>query len=158
MADASGSETAGVSDTSAIMNRSVAPGRLKPGASVAFSKIHFKSDAARRMYQRAAAALPTFCKRWGKDLQHRVVHNLAHLAWKSKDGYMTATYVGYGNIEQCECKESAEGIPIADLTYQQYNYNLVGKTSKEALGATPKLIRTINTLEIFSWNHNKWFY
>lgn len=131
---------------------------LGPKGSNVLPKIHFRSDTARRIYQRAAAALPGFCRHWEHNLQLRVVRNLSHLKWKSKNGYKTATYIGYGQIEQCECKESAEGIPIADITYEQYNYNLVGKTPKEALGSDPKLLKTTTTLEIFSWDRDKWFY
>lgn len=110
------------------------------------------------MYERAAAALPDFCHHWEQDLQRRVVRNLSHLKWESEKGYKTATYIGYGQIEQCECKESAEGIPIADVTYEQYKYSLAGKTPKEALSAKPKLLQTMTTLEIFSWDRDKWYY
>jgi hypothetical protein len=38
------------------------------------------------------------------------------------------------------------------------SYYLVGKTIEEAKRAKPKLLRLTNTLEIFSWDKNRWFY
>ena len=46
------------------------------------------------------------------------------LNWQEKSGYETASYVGYSPIKTCECKESAEGIPLGKVTYDEENYYL----------------------------------
>jgi len=112
----------------------------------------------RRIYERASAEFPAFCHDWERKLHDREVNNLANIAWRERGGYETATYIGYSSIERCECHESPQGIPIGKVTYEEINYYLVGKTLDEAKHAKPKQVGVTNTLEIFSWERNKWFY
>lgn len=112
----------------------------------------------RRIYERASSELPAFCRDWERKLRDREVNNLSNIAWKERSGYETATYVGYGPIEQCKCHESRQGIPIGDVSYEEIEYYLVGKTIDEAKHAKPKPVGQTKTLEIFSWERNKWFY
>jgi len=91
-------------------------------------------------------------------LRDRESNNLSSLNWKENGGYETASYVGYGPLKTCECKESAEGIPLGKVTYDEEDYYIVGKTVDEAKHSQPKVVRTVPTLEIFSWDQNKWFY
>jgi hypothetical protein len=112
----------------------------------------------RRRYERAASAFATFCRDWQRLLHERELDNLHHLSWRERGGLETALYTGYGKIESCECKASKEGLPIGKIRYEQINYSLVGKTVEEARHSQPKLLNEISTLEIFSWDKNKWFY
>jgi hypothetical protein len=114
--------------------------------------------AERRLYSRAAAAFPQFCQDWARMLRDRETNNLSSLNWQEKSGYETATYVGYSPIKTCQCKESAEGIPLGKVTYDEEDYYIIGKTIDEAKHASPKVTRIVPTLEIFSWDQNKWFY
>lgn len=116
------------------------------------------TPAERRLYARAAAAFPNFCHEWARMLRDRESNNLSSLNWKENGGYETASYVGYGPLKTCECKESAEGIPLGKVTYDEEDYYIVGKTVDEAKHSQPKVVRTVPTLEIFSWDQNKWFY
>ena len=112
----------------------------------------------RRVFERASAEFPGFCRDWERKLRDREVNNLANLAWSERNGYETASYVGYGPIEKCQCHESRQGVPIGELIYKEIHYYLVGKTKDEAKRAKPKTVGEINTLEIFSWDRNRWFY
>jgi hypothetical protein len=116
------------------------------------------STLARNEFATAFRKLPSFCQDWQTKLHEREINNLAHLTWQEKNGYATATYVGYGKVDGCLCKESAEGVPIGKVTYDEYQYYLVGKTLNEAKAAKPKLTGTTHTLEIFSWYKEQWFY
>src|SRR5258708_5021136 len=111
----------------------------------------------RQKWDSAVAALPSFCHEWESLLHDREVENLTHLIWKEHDGYETSTYTGYGKVRGCEAKESTEGVPIGKVTYDEKNYYLVGKSIDEAK-SHPKLLGTTNTLEIFSWEKDRWFY
>jgi len=111
----------------------------------------------RQKWERAVAALPGFCHEWEKLLHDREIDNVAHLDWRDRDGYEIATYTGYGKVRGCEAKESTQGIPIGKVIYDEKNYYLVGKSIDEAK-SHPKLIGTTNTLEIFSWERDRWFY
>ena len=62
------------------------------------------------------------------------------------------------HVESCQTKESVEGIPIGKITYDELSYYLAGKTVEEARRSSPKLVHQVHTLEIFSWDKNKWFY
>jgi hypothetical protein len=118
-----------------------------------------KLPAVQRLkFQRASAAFPSFCQGWERKLRDREVDNLAHLNWQARDGFKNATYVGYGRVESCETKASSVGVPIGKLTYEEYRYYLAGKSVNEARHAQPKLIGASSTLEIFSWDKNRWFY
>lgn len=116
------------------------------------------TTAERRLYARAAAAFPHFCQDWARMLRDRETNNLSSLNWQEKSGYETASYVGYSPIKTCECKESAEGIPLGKVTYDEESYYVVGKTIDEAKHNAPKIVGITHTLEIFSWDKNKWFY
>jgi hypothetical protein len=116
------------------------------------------STLARREFETAFRRLPSFCQNWQSKLHEREIRNLANLTWQEKSGYQTAIYVGYGKVDGCLCKESAVGVPIGKVTYDEYQYYLVGKTLNEAKAAKPKLTGTTHTLEIFSWDKEQWFY
>jgi len=116
------------------------------------------SPAQRTTYQHAASAFTGFCHDWERLLHERELDNLEHLSWREDGGLKTATYTGYGKVESCECKASKEGLPIGKIRYEEINYSIVGKTINEARHAAPKLIHEISTLEIFSWDKDKWFY
>jgi len=113
--------------------------------------------ALKKKWNQAVAALPSFCGEWQRMLHDREVNNLAHLQWQQKQGYATATYVGYGKILGCKAKESEEGVPLGKVVYEERDYYLAGKTPADA-EAHPQLMRTTNTLEIFSWEKDRWFY
>ncbi len=118
----------------------------------------FHSADEKARYERAADLFPSFCQEWQRMLHEREVDNLGHISWQLRSGYETATYTGYGQVESCETKESIEGVPIGKITYSELSYYLTGKTVAEARRSSPKLIHQIRTLEIFSWDKNKWFY
>lgn len=118
----------------------------------------FHSTAEKARYERAARLFPSFCKEWQRLLHQREVNNLDHLTWQLRQGYETTTYTGYGHVESCQTKESVEGIPIGKITYDELSYYLAGKTVEEARRSSPKLVHQVHTLEIFSWDKNKWFY
>jgi hypothetical protein len=120
--------------------------------------LRYGTRAERRLYARAAAAFPSFCSDWAHKLRVREADNLNSLNFQEKSGYETASYVGYGPIKSCECKESAEGIPLGKVTYDEQDYFLEGKTIDEAKHSSPKLVGITHTLEIFSWDKEKWFY
>ena len=113
--------------------------------------------AQRRKWDLASAALPAFCHDWDRLLHDREVNNLAHLDWHQRQGYETATYTGYGKVQACQAKESEEGVPIGKVNYQELNYYLAGKSVDDAK-SHPKLLGTTNTLEIFSFEKDRWFY
>jgi hypothetical protein len=115
------------------------------------------TSAQRRKWERATAALPAFCHDWDRMLHDRELNNLAHLQWHERGGYETAIYTGYGKVQSCQAKESDEGVPIGKVIYQEMSYYLVGKTIDDAK-THPKVIGTTNTLEIFSWEKDRWFY
>lgn len=118
----------------------------------------FHSSAEKARYDHAASLFPPFCQKWQRLLHEREINNLEHLTWRLTQGYQTATYTGYGHVESCQTKESVEGIPIGKITYDELSYYLAGKTVEEARRSSPKLIHQVHTLEIFSWDKNKWFY
>lgn len=118
----------------------------------------FSNPAVRRTYERAATAFPGFCQTWERLLHEREVNNLGHLNWRALGGIETANYTGYGKVESCECKASKEGLPIGKIQYEEIKYLLTGKTIDEAKHTAPKSTGTISTLEIFSWEKNRWFY
>ena len=111
----------------------------------------------RKKWEDASAALPAFCNDWNRMLHDREVNNLSHLDWHNQQGYETATYTGYGQVEGCEAKESDEGIPIGKVRYEEMNYSLSG-TSIDDAKSHRKLVGTTSTLEIFSYEKDRWFY
>jgi hypothetical protein len=112
----------------------------------------------RRKYEQASEVFPSFCRDWERKLHDRETDNIAHIAWQQRGGYETASYVGYGPLESCTCKETPSGVPIGKLIYEEYSYYLVGKSLDEARQAKPKLVGQTNTLEIFSFEQDRWFY
>lgn len=168
---AEGSKTGSAAETSKAASSTTTDGREKAAkpSSAARSRLRAElRDVARKLnpvtlialrrYEKASASFPAFCHDWEQKLRERESNNLEHLEWKLRDGYETATYVGYGNIKSCDCKMSKEGLPIGKLTYDEMTYYLVGKTIDEARHAKPKPVSDTPTLEIFSWEKSKWFY
>jgi hypothetical protein len=121
-------------------------------------KFIFHSPAERVRYEKAASRFPNFCHDWQRMLHDREINNLEHLTWQTRDGAETASYTGYGVVETCETKESVEGVPIGKLSYEEMIYYLSGKSADEARHALARVIHQTHTLEIFSWEKDKWFY
>jgi hypothetical protein len=134
------------------------PGGTSSEVKAEIQQLNEGTPAVRRLYARAAAAFPHFCQDWARMLRDREANNLSLLNWQEKSGYETASYVGYSPIKTCECKESAEGIPLGKVTYDEEKYYVAGKTIDEAKHTPPKVLGVTHTLEIFSWDQNKWFY
>jgi hypothetical protein len=133
---------------------------LGAGAAVKaeMKKFVFHSSAEETRYNQAAAKFPEFCHEWQRMLHDRETNSLDHLVWETRNGVQSTTYTGYGNVDSCETKESIEGVPIGKLSYMEMIYNLEGKTPEEARHTPPKIVHQTHTLEIFSWEKNKWFY
>jgi hypothetical protein len=121
-------------------------------------KFTFHSPDEERRYNLAAGKFPGFCHDWERMLRDRETNSLAHLNWVTHGGVESTTYTGYGQIDSCETKESVEGVPIGKLSYMEMIYDLEGKTPEQARLAPPKILHQTHTLEIFSWDKNKWFY
>jgi hypothetical protein len=107
-------------------------------------------------FTRASGTFPAFCKDWERRLHDRQLNNLENMSWKDENGYKTGTYLGYSPIKTCNCKRSTGGVPIGELTYQETEYYLSGRTVEEARHADPKPIGITNTTEIFRWDSTKW--
>jgi hypothetical protein len=122
------------------------------------NKFIFHSSAERARYEKAAARFPQFCHDWQRMLHDRETNNLQHLTWQTRDGAKTSSYTGYGQVDKCEMKESVEGVPIGKISYMETIYFLAGKNADEARHAAPRIIHQTHTLEIFSWEKDKWFY
>ncbi|MBF6570449.1 MAG: hypothetical protein IVW54_16405 [Candidatus Binataceae bacterium] len=110
-----------------------------------------------RSYKRAAAEFPEFCHEWQHKLQARQQYNLTRIDWRVDHGTENGTYVGYGPISSCVTKMSDGGVSIGKLTYDEYTYMVSGKTVADARHAQPKPVSTVRTLEIFRFDHNRWF-
>ncbi len=110
-------------------------------------------DAA---FDHASELFPSFCKDWERKLHDRELNNLETLSWKDQNGWKTGTYTGYSPIKTCDCKRSTGGVPIGELTYQETEYYLTGRTVEEARHAQPKPVGVTNTTEIFRWDKTKW--
>jgi hypothetical protein len=115
---------------------------------------------AQDAFKRAAKAFPAFCKDWGAKLRKRERDNLTHITWKTKNGAEVGTYTGYGSVKTCECKQSSKGIPVGKLSYQEFEYELDGKTVEEAKHAPPKTDSVTDTTELIGYDKKKkkWFY
>jgi hypothetical protein len=116
------------------------------------------SFVAKRGYAHAAVTFPGFCHEWEQKLRDRELNNRAHIRWDTHDKLKVGNYVGYSAVQTCECKEATNGLPIGKLTYQEFNYHVSGKTVGAANQAKPTVVHTTNTLEIFSWDRERWFY
>ncbi|HEY2106011.1 MAG TPA: hypothetical protein VGH29_09520 [Candidatus Binataceae bacterium] len=107
-------------------------------------------------FDNAALAFPDFCRDWQRKLHDRELNNLENISWKDQNGWKTATYVSYSPVKTCNCKRSTGGVPIGELTYQETELYLAGRTVEEARHASPKPVGITNTTEIFRWNKSKW--
>jgi hypothetical protein len=121
------------------------------------SGVALLSPSQRLTFERASSAFTGFCHDWERLLHEREVNNLEHLSWRQDGGLEVATYTGYGKVESCECT-AKEGLPIGKIRYAEILYSIAGKTADEARRAVPKLTHEVETLEIFSWDKDKWFY
>ena len=109
-------------------------------------------------FKKASAQFPDFCRHWEQNLRERERNNLSKLVFALKDGFQTATYIGYGDLKTCEAYQSKEGFSIGKITYEEFTYFLEGKTPEEAVQGEKKPISNTHTTEIFRWESNKWFY
>ncbi len=128
----------------------------RPGASLTARAA--RADDSSSLYREAERAFPAFCREWERKLRQREQDNLANLRWSERNGYQTATYVGYGPIESCVCKRSAKGQPVGKIVYREMVYYLVGRTVEEAKRSQPKLIGSTDTVELFNWSGHRWEY
>lgn len=124
----------------------------------ALQKFHGIKRPGDDVFERASDSFPAFCKDWGRKLHDRELNNLEHMTWKDKDGYKTGTYLSYSPIKTCLTKRSTGGVPIGELTYQETEFFLEGKTIDQARHAQPKTLGITHTTEIFRWDKNKWVY
>lgn len=111
-----------------------------------------------REFKKASATFPDFCKDWEHKLHDREVNNQNHIAWQDKDGWKTGTFTGYSTVQKCECHQSSDGYSIGKVTYDEFQYYVMGKTPEEAQHAKPKVTDTTSTTELFRWDKEKWFY
>jgi hypothetical protein len=120
---------------------------------------HRRLDSA-GLFKEAEQEFPAFCQDWGSKLRDRERNNVDHIDWKPAQGGEAGTYVGYGNIQSCTCKQTPKGIPVGKLVYQEFEYELDGKTLDEARHAKPKEDSITNTTEIFRFDtkQDKWIY
>ncbi len=107
-------------------------------------------------FMHASETFPAFCKDWQRRLHDRELNNLENISWKDQNGWKTGTYVSYSPVKSCNCKHSTGGVPIGELTYQETEYYLAGRTVEEARHAQPKAVGITNTTEIFRWDKTKW--
>ena len=156
-ADSSASTGAGPSSAQVASAATAAP-TIKEKVKAALSKVNPARLLQDREYQKAASTFSQFCQDWQGKLRDREKFNLSKLVWTSKNGFETATYTGYSNIQSCTTKESAQGFALGKLSYEEITYYLVGKTPDEALKAKPQDTGEIRTTEIFRWDKGKWFY
>ncbi len=127
-------------------------------AKAALQKVNPMRLLRDREFKKAAAEFPDFCKDWERKLHERQVNNESHIAWQMKDGWQTGTYTGYGPVQKCECHQSSDGYSIGKVTYDEFKYYIVGKTTEEAKHAKPKVTDDTATTELFRWDKAKWFY
>jgi hypothetical protein len=108
------------------------------------------------VFDRASELFPAFCKDWQRRLHDRELNNLENITWKDASGWKTGTYLAYSPVKTCTCKRSTGGVPIGELTYQETQEYLAGRTVEEARHAPPKAVGITNTTEIFRWDKTKW--
>jgi hypothetical protein len=153
-----GSDTSAHSDSSDADTNSDAeePGSGHYAIHQALKSFDSKPRDGDDVFERASDSFPAFCKDWERRLHDRQLNNLENMSWKDENGYKTGTYLGYSPIKSCDCKRSTGGVPIGELTYQETEYYLSGRTVEEARRADPKPVGITNTTEIFRWDHTKW--
>ncbi|MGH7949124.1 MAG: hypothetical protein ACREQF_07870 [Candidatus Binataceae bacterium] len=105
----------------------------------------------------ALATFESFCGEWQRMLRDREDNNLRKLVFLKKGEFHTAVYKGYGKIDACSCRE-VKGFAIGKLSYDEFDYYLVGKTTDDARHSKPQVSGSIRTTEIFRWERGKWFY
>jgi hypothetical protein len=115
------------------------------------------SAAIEREFAEASAQFPQFCQRWQQDLRDRERYNLTKLVFERKDGFETATYTGYGDVEVCEVHQSKDGFAIGKIVYAEFIYYLTGETPEAAMRAEKRPIAQTRTTEIFRWENGTWF-
>lgn len=133
--------------------KGLGPGGIKAAA----KKLNPAMARALKEFEVAKDAFAGFCQQWHKRLVDRQINNASHIDWKLQNGIETGTYVSYGPIETCVCKQAENGIPIGELTYNELDYTVTGKTKGQARHAKPS-VSVVPTREIFSWSKGKWFY
>ncbi|HUY19690.1 MAG TPA: hypothetical protein VMV15_10730 [Candidatus Binataceae bacterium] len=120
-----------------------------------------KLDPLRELHERrfklATAEFPAFCQDWQRKLENRTRWNLSRINWHLDHGLESGTYTSYGTISSCTTKLSDSGVAIGKLTYEEFTYSLSGKTVDDAKHAPPKQVSIMRTLEIFRFDHGKWF-
>ncbi len=122
----------------------------------ALKSLDLKPRSGDTAFDHASELFPAFCKDWERKLHDRELNNLENMSWKDQSGWKTGTYLGYSPIKSCSCKRSTGGVPIGELTYQETEYYLTGRTVEEARHAQPKPVGITNTTEIFRWDKTKW--
>lgn len=153
----SGSSTG--SDTAAGSDSSPQPASPSSGhypIHEALKEFHPPVRTGDDAFDRASETFPAFCKDWERRLHDRELNNQESVSWKDQDGFKTGTYLAYSPIKTCNCKRSTGGVPIGELTYQETEYYLAGRTVEEARHASPKTVGVTNTTEIFRWDRTKW--
>lgn len=120
-------------------------------------KLSPKMMRALREFQVAKDAFGGFCQHWHQELVDRQVNDASHVKWKMQNGVETGTYVAYGPIESCTCQQASNGVPVGNLTYNELDYTLTGKTIEQAKHSKPS-VSVVPTREIFSWDKGKWYY
>lgn len=143
-------------DTSATKSDSSTESSPGAGLHAALEEFKAPPPTGDGAFDRASESFPAFCKDWGRRLHDRELNNVENVKWEDKDGYKTGTYVAYSPIKTCACKRSTGGVPIGELTYQETEYYLAGRTVEEARHAQPKAVGITNTTEIFRWDHTRW--
>jgi hypothetical protein len=111
-----------------------------------------------REFQQASALFPAFCKDWEQKLRDRETNNIEHLELKLENGFETALYTGYSQVESCEAHQSPQGFSIGKLSYEEFHYLIKEKTLDEAKHAKGNKVDDTHTTEIFRWDKGKWFY
>jgi hypothetical protein len=113
---------------------------------------------ALKEFQVASASFPDFCRDWARKLSVREHDNLGNIKWAVHDGVETGSYVGYGSIDSCTCKQASNGVAVGILTYKEFDYTLTGKSVEEAKHTTPHATTVVPTREIFAYEKGKWFW
>jgi hypothetical protein len=142
----------------AILEKPVLKGLDGSGLGSEARKLNPAMIHALKEFQTASAQFPNFCREWEHKLVVREHDNLNHIKWVMHDGVETGSYVGYGAIESCTCKQSGNGVSVGILTYKEYDYTLTGKSVAEAKHASPHADAVVPTREIFAYEKGKWFW
>ena len=158
--DATSASSESAPDTTALTATAVSPEKKTLGQKVKalVSKLTPEQIKLDIEFRKASALFPDFCKHWEQDLHDRETNNLSNLKFVPKQGYETATYTGYGKVAACESHQSKDGYSIGKITYEEFEYYIVGKSEAEALHSERKTVGDTHTTEIFRWDNGKWFY